>query len=194
MQFLKLDYMDDVKIIGEPDYEPVRVTEKQLKDTIEYFRGRYHEEQLIAVVYLGASTGMRPFEIYKLTTDDIDLENRRIKVARSKTSKARTVFFHGATANVLRAYLKAFEENNMLTHLFGMYHVQRRFRNAPMQVKHLRKFFIQQWHRNNGNYLIGEILLGHSTKNSVTLKHYATFNLEEIQKEYNRVFTDSLFR
>ena len=52
----------------------------------------------------------------------------------------------------------------------------------------LRKWFFQEWNRRNGNYLIGELIGGHSIRGNVTLGHYTAFSLEEMQKEYNRVF------
>lgn len=72
--------------------------------------------------------------------------------------------------------------------MFGQTHIQRLFRNAPISVKDLRKFFSQEWERLNGSYAVKEILMGHSLKRSVDLQHYTYLDADDLKKIYDRVF------
>jgi integrase/recombinase XerD len=185
LSYLNLDYMEKVGIAPQPSYLPKRVDDALIEKCKTYFKGHKFERQMTAVLSL-RFTGMRATEIYHLTEEDIDFEKRSIIIRKTKTGKPRIVYFNQEVNDTLLAYIK--KRKRKLFYLFGEVHIRRAFRNAPMQVKDLRKYFLQEWNRRNGNYLIGEFLTGHSIKGNVTASHYVTFSDEEIKKEYRRVF------
>lgn len=186
LQYLDLPYMDKVKIMPEPEYEPVRIPEERVEEALRYFRQSLQHRTLIM---LGSYSGMRPTEIYRLKIESIDFDNNSIDINKSKTGRVRRVYFNPACKTMLKRYIMEFQNSGKSKYLFGKDKMQRDFRKSPIKVKQLRKYFIQLWHRRNGNPLMGEILLGHSTKNSVTLRHYLKFSNDEIKKEYERVMS-----
>lgn len=188
LRYCGLDYMEEVKIIAEPEYIPIRVTEEQVTEV-------YNKVplQFKALIKLGSDTGLRPSELYKLGIEDIDMHNRSITLRGAKDGKIRTVFFTPECKKMLEGHMKAFNGSRQLKYLFGECKIRRGLMHTNIEVRHLRKFFIQQWHRKGGNPFIGEILLGHSTKQIISLRHYISFSKEEIKKEYDRVMSTDLF-
>jgi integrase len=184
LRYCNLDYMEEVKIISEPEYIPIRITEERILEAYNKVDLQYK-----ALIKLGASTGLRPSELYRLKVEDINLLNRSITLKGAKDAKIRTVFFTPECRALLEEYIKAFERNKQLKYLFGEYKMRRGLMHKDIEVRHLRKFFIQQWHRKGGNPFIGEILMGHSTKQIVSLRHYISFNMEEMKKEYDRIIS-----
>jgi len=185
LTYLNLDYMEKVDIVPQPSYMPKRVDNDLIEECKIYFKGHEFEKQMLAVLSL-RYTGMRASEIYRLSEEDIDFKERSIIIRKSKTGKPRIIYFNQEVNDALLAYMKV--RPKKLFYLFGEVHVRRTFRHAPMQVKDLRKYFLQEWNRRNGNYLIGELLTGHSIRGNITASHYVTFSEEEIKKEYMRVF------
>jgi integrase len=184
LRYLELDYMENIKIISEPSYHTKRLEEDFINEAVSYFK---ENQQFKALILLGASTGLRPSELYRLKIEDIQIPNRSIEVKKSKTGIGRTVYFNATCREELQKYLKQFKSNKKTRYLFGEYLISRAFRDSPVRVKQLRKYFIQTWHRNSGSYPVGELLLGHSVKGNISLQHYLSFNEEEIKKEYDRV-------
>jgi len=60
-------------------------------------------------------------------------------------------------------------------------------KETPLRVKDLRKFFSQEWERLNGSYAAKELLMGHSLKGRVDLKHYAYLSVKDLKEIYNKV-------
>jgi len=60
-------------------------------------------------------------------------------------------------------------------------------KETPLRVKDLRKFFSQEWERLNGSYTAKELLMGHSLKGKVDLRHYAYLDEDDLKKIYDKV-------
>ena len=184
---------------SEPEYKPKRVTREDILKALEHFKNHPCFLQIKALILLGASSGLRAEELYQLEPEDIDLENRIVYVKHepangktTKTGKSRISFFNEEAKQALIEYLQFFNNGCKLKRLFGKTHLERAFRNAPIKVKDLRKFFSQEWERRNGSYAVKEILMGHSLKNKVDLQHYAGLGVEDLMKVYNTVFPNYL--
>ena len=89
------------------------------------------------------------------------------------------------TKKALQEYLEFYESYDRLLRLFSNTHIERLFRNAPIKVKDLRKFFSQEWDRNGGSTGIKKLLMGHS--GDVDLYHYNAQNEEDLLKIYDKV-------
>jgi len=89
---------------------------KSFKDTIKYLKkeewdklrgsiGNYRDKLIVTLLY---ATGMRVGEFTKLRVEDIDFEERfiRIPAENTKTKEARTVFIPREILNDLRGYLR----------------------------------------------------------------------------------------
>jgi len=185
LRYKGLDWLDSVKIVSEPTYMPKRVTDADIQACLAYFENNLFETQAKALIYLGKSTGMRPSELYRLNLEDIDFENRSIEIHRTKTGNPRMVFFNNKAKRYLLKYCR--NKPRRLRKLFGEYHCRRMFKDAPIKVSSLRKYFLQAWNKRGGQYLVGEILTGHSIRGNVTASHYVAFSLDELKEEYDRV-------
>lgn len=86
-----------------------------------------------------------------------------------------------------------FYSDSSLNVLFGITHLERLFRNAPIRIKDLRKFFSQEWERRGGSTGIKKIPMGHSLKGDVYLMHYNYQSEEDLKKIYDCVMLSSLF-
>ena len=197
LSYLGVKWINDIKLPPYPEYKPKRLSKKNIEQTLRYFSNSPFYKQIKALILLGATSGLRAEELYQLTPDDIDLDNRIVYVKHNpkhgkttKTGKSRITFFSRETQQALMDYLQFFNNGCKLKHLFGKVHIQRLFRNAPLNVKDLRKFFSQEWERLNGSYAVKELLMGHSLKRSVDLQHYTYLDESDLKKIYDKVFGD----
>ena len=109
----------------------------------------------------------------------------------TKTKKSRISFFTEYTKEVLIEYLGYFNHSR-LKELFPQKWIERKFKDAPIQVKDLRKFFSQEWDRRGGSTSIKKILMGHSLKGDVDLMHYNYQSEEDLKKIYDRVMDSNV--
>ena len=193
LKYLGYNWADNLHPPKERYSNPMRVTDEKIQETLNFFNGNRYEIQLRALVLLGADTGMRPEEIYQVRKEDIDLENRTVYVKHdpknnqtTKTGKSRVSFFTKNTAVILKEYLTFYDNHCSLKKLFSQRHCHRHFKDSPIQVKYLRKYFSQKWDRNNGNYHAKEMILGHSMRR-VDFQHYSILEEHELKEIYDKV-------
>ena len=194
LAYLKIDWAQKLQPPKETRHRVKRISKENLQETLNYFSSHKHFKQLKALIYLGATSGLRPWELYQLKPEDIDIEKRTIYVNHNprmgqttKTGKSRVSFFTKEAQKTLIDYMKWFATQHELICLFGQKTGERAFRKAPIKVKDLRKFFSQEWERQSGSYAVKEILLGHSLKKSVDLQHYTVLDERDLKKIYDRV-------
>ena len=139
-------------------------------------------------------------ELYQLEINDIDLDSRIVHINHNpnngqstKTKMSRISFFTDDVKDALSEYFTYFRNNNNLKQLFSQSHIMRLFRDAPIHVKDLRKFFSQEWDRRGGPTSIKKILMGHSMKGDVDLMHYNAQSPEDLKKIYDRVMGENIF-
>ncbi len=138
-----------------------------------------------ALLLLGATSGLRAEELYALRREDIDMEQRTIYVRKSKTGKARHAFFNQGAKRELERF---FAEGSSYDDLFNVHTVRKIFKKLPaLRVKHLRKFFSQEWDRHGGNYNIKQLIMGRSVNGNIDLKHYAAQGVDDLRKAYDEV-------
>jgi len=186
LRYYDINWLDKLKIIGEPDYTPKKITPKDIEVTLNYFNGNKYYNQIKALILLGSSSGLRASELYRLKLEDIDLKNRLIRIKKSKTGKTRVVFFNKAEKEGLKCYISDFTSNSRLNYLFGEFHIVKEFKQAPISVKDLRKAFSQEWDRRNGSFAVKERLLGHSLKR-VDFQHYSFLDESDLKQVYDKV-------
>ncbi len=190
--FYNLDWANKLTFPNEVHPIPKRVTNDDIEKTLDYF-SHLNEEirlQCTAVIHLVSSTGIRASELYHLKEEDINLNNRIMHIHTSKTGNGRIVIFNNQAKESIMEYLEYFHNGCTLTYLFSEKTVERRFKDAPVQVKHLRKFFSQEWDRRGGPTSIKKILMGHSLKGDVDLMHYNAQSPDDLKKIYDRVMDD----
>jgi len=199
LTFLHLDWSKDINPPSEPTYIPKRITKENIDNTLKYFEGNGYYLQLKSLILLASASGLRAEELYQLTTEDIDLDNRIVHINHNpqngqstKTKQSRISFFNNEAQKALKEYLIYFRENVHLKVLFSQSHITRLFRNAPIQVKDLRKFFSQEWDRRGGPTSIKKILMGHSLKGDVDLMHYNAQSEDDLKKIYDKVMGENI--
>ena len=192
--FLKIDWIDDIQLPEDPEPIPKHISGETIDQTFLYFKGHRHFLQIKALILLGITSGLRAEELYQLNPEDIDIENRIVHINHNptngqttKTKHSRISFFNQEAQNALYEHIRCFRNSSSLKKLFSQAHLERIFRNAPIQIKDLRKFFSQEWDRRGGPTSIKKILMGHSLKGDVDLMHYNCQSEEDLERIYDRV-------
>jgi integrase/recombinase XerD len=199
LRYLKIGWTDEIKLPPDPIYYPKYISKDMIESTINYFRNHEYYLRFKALIYLGIDSGLRAEELYQLTPEDIDIKNQLVRVKHdpingqsTKTKLSRVSFFTNSTKHILSEYLYYLDTNSNLSKLFPQRWVERKFSKAPIRVKHLRKFFSQEWDRRGGPTSIKKILMGHSLKGDVDLMHYNYQSEEDLKQIYDKVMNSNL--
>jgi len=194
LTYLGVDWAKNIQPPTELYYQPKRITINDIQITLNYFDGHEAFQKIKALIYLGISSGLRAHELYQLTRKDIDLEKGIVRINHdprngqtTKTKYSRISFINDNAKQALEEYLLIVNGLNQSTILFSERVCQNIFENAPIRVKHLRKFFSQEWDRRSGPTSIKKILMGHSLKGDVDLQHYNCQSEEDLKKIYDKV-------
>lgn len=185
---LELNYLDKVRLPRVTNPQVKVVTEKDIKNAIEYFSKSKCYLRHRAFILLMSSSGLRPSEAFQLTTKDIDLANRTIYVRHDSThhvkiGNARITFFNEQTRLVLERYIK----QNRYRCLWNASSSSRAWRHAPIKIKDMCKYFSQEFVRRGSNQAVKELLLGHSTNGSVDAMHYLALSEDDLKQIYDKV-------
>jgi integrase/recombinase XerD len=194
LTYLKIEWANNIKPPNEPIYYPKIIKTEDIKKTLKYFPENPYYKQIIAIIYLGMTSGMRAEELYQLEIKDIDLEKRIVHINHNpnigqttKTKISRISFFTNEAKEILEEYLTYFNNERILKRLFSKKHIIRLFAKSPIRVKDLRKYFSQEWDRRGGPTSIKKILMGHSLRGDVDLMHYNAQSEEDLKMIYDKV-------
>ena len=197
LEYLGIDWAIKLNPPSEPIYLPKRITIADINNTLSHFKDNQYFIQIKSLILLGISSGMRAEELYQLNIDDIDLDSGIVHINHNpsngqstKTKISRISFFTNNTKDALYEYFTYFRNVRSLKQLFSQSHITRLFRDAPIQVKDLRKYFSQEWDRRGGPTSIKKILMGHSLKGDVDLMHYNAQSEEDLKRIYDKVMGD----
>jgi integrase/recombinase XerD len=197
--FLNIDWANNIQPPPEQIYKPIYVPKQSIDDALEYFKISPYYLQTRAIILLGMDSGMRAEELYQLSLDDIDLDNRTVHIIHNpkigkttKTKVSRVSFFTHNTKKALQEYIDFYNNNSELKDLFGQSHLMRIFRQSPIRVKLLRKYFSQEWDRRGGQTSIKKILMGHSMKGDVDLSNYNAQSEEDLKKIYDKIMGENI--
>jgi integrase len=195
LAYLNVDWANTINPPSEPIYLPKRIATNEVSKTIDFFNSNGHHLQCKSLILLGASCGARAEELYQLRIEDLDLENRTIHINHdpknhqsTKTKTSRISFFTPEAKTALEDYLAFYKQSN-LNILYSQSHITRLFRDAPIQVKDLRKYFSQTWDRNSGPTGVKKQLMGHSLRSDVDCQHYNGQSEEDLKKIYDKVMS-----
>ncbi len=147
--------------------------------------------QTRAAVLLAATSGLRAEELFKLTLDDIDMEERTIYVRAeiAKDYEDRITFFSEEAKLALQNYLSVRRSSSI--YLFPESTIRKKIRRCSknLRMKHMRKFFSQQSDRLGMPTAIKKMLIGHVVSD-VDLGHYDFQDEEELKKIYDKYWKD----
>jgi len=194
LNYCNIPWANEIKLPREPEYTIKRITNTDIIETLRILETKREKERYVALVLLGATSGLRSEELYQLTTKDIDIEKKILRVNHdplngqtTKTRKSRITFFTEETKQAIVSYLDIYQKNNRYTHLFDKNQCVIALRGTPIRTKELRKYFSQEWDRRGGPTSIKKILMGHSLKGDVDLMHYNCQSEEDLKKIYDKV-------
>ncbi len=95
------DHNWPTRLLLKEDNERQRyLTDKELKKLIE--AAKDHSTTMHAAIVLSVASGLRQGELLNLKWQDIDLDAQRIRILRTKTGQARTVFLLASAVEALR--------------------------------------------------------------------------------------------
>ena len=101
---LGVEWQSQIKLPNDPESIPKRVTVDDIRKTLTHFEEHQYYRQIKAIVLLGATSGMRAEELYQLQPQDVDIENKIMKINHNpnngqstKTGKSRVSFFTDET-------------------------------------------------------------------------------------------------
>ncbi len=170
---------------------------RKLVEQAEQLRAKSERLRLKAGILVSATSGIRAEELYKLTLNDIDVEDRTIyiKAEIAKDYEDRVAFFSEEAKQALKQYL---EEVQLKTRfVFARHTMIKDFRKLKvragtefLRMKHMRKFFSQQSDRLGMPTAIKKILMGHSLRGDVDLSHYDFQDEEELKRIYDKYWKD----
>ena len=130
------DFLDNWKNLRRVvvHYDPF--TESQLKRIMKYI-GSLHTEipyelTRVLIVFLLLDTGVRGSELLHIEINNINLEDKMIKLTHTKTGKQGFVFFSSVTQELLQDYLKLQPKRKYLLWNYYSY--------KPFTYIHLRNF------------------------------------------------------
>ena len=202
LKFLRhqnIRWANEITLPREPNYQPIKIVLQDILDALQYFTASEYYPRFKAIIMLGATSGLRAEELYQLTIDDINIDERTVYINHNptngqstKTKQSRVSFFNQETKEALSDYINYFNSNNNLKTLFPQRWLEGKFRNTNLRVKYLRKFFSQEWDRRGGPTSIKKILMGHSLRNDVDLMHYNAQSPEDLKKIYDKVMSGSI--
>jgi integrase/recombinase XerD len=199
LKYLGVSWTDEIILPPEPYYIPIRISQEEINETLNYFKSHSYFPRYKSLILLGCNSGLRAEELYQLKPCDINLKERIIYINHNpkdnqstKTSRSRISFFNNETKIALEKYLNYFNDGNHLKLLYPRTRVEKQFKNTLIRVKHLRKFFSQEWDRRGGPTSIKKILMGHSMKGDVDLMHYNYQSEEDLKKIYDKVMNSSI--
>jgi integrase/recombinase XerD len=189
-----IEWINPVIPPRDPIYIAKRITDDDLNEVLNYFKGLKFELRYKSVIKLCCDSGIRAEECYQLRFEDIDLKNRIVYInhkpeigQNTKTKQSRISFITEETSKILEEYYNCFKDKYTLKYLFGQSDIQRAFRKSPIRVKMFRKYFSQKWDRKGGPTSIKKILMGHSLKGDVDLMHYNAQSEEDLKQIYDKV-------
>ncbi len=199
LTYNKIEWINAVKPPRDPVYIAKRMTDDDINEVLNYFKGSKFELRYKSVIKLCCDSGIRAEECYQLRFEDINLDNCIVYInhkpdigQHTKTKQSRVSFFTEETSEILKEYYNCFKDKCTLKYLFGQSDVQRAFRKSPIRVKMFRKYFSQEWDRRGGPTSIKKILMGHSLKGDVDLMHYNAQSEEDLKKIYDKVMCNNI--
>ena len=137
---------------------------------------------------------MRAEELYKLRLNDIDVEDRviRVRAEIAKDFEDRVTFFSEEAKEALIYYLEITGGRDYLFSKKSLnYHLAKL--SDSLRMKHMRKFFSQQSDRLGMPTAVKKILMGHSLRGDVDLSHYDFQDEEELKEVYDRYWASYRF-
>lgn len=181
--YIDKDIAQDLKVPRRVDKEREYLTDTDIKKITDYLDNRverYKEENLRdkLIIHLGIYCGLRKAEIMKLNWEDINLEERRIKIIQSKGNKDRIVYFNGEFKDVLTEYRKNTDayKGALVRGTFG-----KRITSCPLQrivqriyvesevyregltIHSLRHTYAENLRKNGTDLKVIKTLMGHSS-------------------------------
>ncbi|HIH71907.1 MAG: Uncharacterized protein XD43_1264 [Thermococcales archaeon 44_46] len=188
----------DKTIVTIQDIKEFLQTLKKLHEQGRLLKESY--DRLVMATIVCAVTGMRVSEFTRIKVKNINLEEKSIHLPSNitKTHQERITFFTEEARDVLKEFIKSYnlkEEDNLATipQLQRPFRQKKELKTLKLRLKHMRKFFSQEWDRRNGNTTVKKLLMGHSLLNDINTLHYSHHSKEDLKNIYEKIMGDIKF-
>jgi integrase len=191
--FLEFSWANKLPLPKQKHYEACKITNEQFDSAIKLLN---NDLQMKALFLLGRSSGLRPFELYQLELQDIDIENRTIHVNRNdgKTTKnvgsIRDAFFDFETQTALKQYLNFFRSQFKYDRLFSITTVNKKLKGTGFSLKNTRHLFARNCTLKGVPSGVIKRFMGHSIKNDVLESNYTYITNQDLKRLYDKYFVD----
>lgn len=173
--------------------------EKQLQRFKEANTGEKSKVSAKVAYLIGASTGLRASQIYRLDRDQINLDERTIYLPEDKNNLSRRVIFNKQTREAIERYdkyLKEYREqngkDNSDSYIPSLAYLRRNTEGkTKIHLKDTRNFFVQYWKSQGGDTEDRRELMGR-LKNDIDRMHYRNQDLDALRESYDEVMPDEL--
>lgn len=200
--YLEINPMQGMKQPRVPRLSPKAVTPRQFASLLQAARGYPDPIQAVrntALIAVLGDSGARISELLSLTTDSLDLENKRAWVL-SKGSE-REIFITYFTAQLVRQWMDV--RDSLDKHIFtsmtngsrltvsGVYQMLQRLKSAAgvrgkVSAHRFRHGFAVEFVKAGGDVSVLASLLGHGSIQT-TAQFYAVFSGDELKKLHDQV-------
>lgn len=166
LKHLNYPLADEIQLPKTPKRRKLVVKVKDIKKLLSEVQDLPVRSMVLrtrAAVLLAATSGIRAEELYRLKAENIDLENRTIRIPAeiTKDYEERVTFISIEAQEALKAFFESYKPKSVypftestLRKSFGKV-------NSPLRMKHMRKFFSQQSDRLGMPTAVKKILMGH---------------------------------
>jgi len=191
LTFLDVPWIKKLPLPKPKHYEASKVTDEQFNAIIKLFN---NDLQMLSVLKLGRSSGLRAFELYQLDIDSIDIDNRTVYVNRQngKTTKnigsIREAYFDIETQQILKQYLDYFQSQFKYDKLFSMQTVTKKLKGTGFNLKQTRHLFARNCTLKGVPSGIIKRWLGQSIKSDVLESNYNYISQDELKQLYDKYF------
>lgn len=191
MGFLDVPWLKKLPLPKPKHYEASKITDSEFNNAIGLFKD---DLQMLSLLHLGRSSGLRAFELYQLDLDSIDIDNRIVHVNRQngKTTKnigsIREAYFDLETQTILKQYLDYFQSQFKYDKLFSMQTITKKLKGTGFCLKNTRHLFARNCALKGVPSGIIKRWLGQFVKSDVLESNYTYLSNEDLHAQYLKYF------
>ncbi|MBE3120820.1 MAG: hypothetical protein IMZ53_06990 [Thermoplasmata archaeon] len=188
LKFIHCDFLDQIPETKNKYYTPKELTLEKMQPILDKFKD---DKQMVTILKLGSISFCRAYELYALTFEDFNFQERSISINRNndKTTKnlmsIRKTYFNESVSLLVQDYFKWCKLHG-IKKPFSMLTIGHKLKGTGFQIKMLRHISVRTASLRNMNFQILQRLCGWSS--GIINHHYLWISDQEIKTEYDRVF------
>ncbi|MBR4025603.1 MAG: site-specific integrase [Mycoplasmataceae bacterium] len=179
--------VEELKLLKEQKNHYNSLNSIELNKLLNYLNNSKLILKNKTIIFLIFETGVRINELLNIKVKNINFTNNSIYLDKTKSSKARFVYFRDGTAALLKAYIKTITTEKLFYDKYkAVYNCLQRIKkhlNLNKLHPHMfRRTFASVLHKNGISIFVLKTLMGH--ENIKTTERYVDFDDEFIQQQF----------